>query len=81
LREKSLMRWESLRGARSLDCARRFASLADVLRSGSQSHVTEIPNYPTPSLEQVDEQYAAERRRQEERAESTRTREEALAQY
>ena len=43
--------------------------------------VTEIPNYPTPPLEQVDEQYANELHRQQERAESARAREEALAEY
>jgi hypothetical protein len=32
--------------------------------------VREIPNFPTPPLEQVDEQYAAELDRQEERAAS-----------
>ncbi len=43
--------------------------------------VTEIPDYPTPPLEQVDEQYAKELRLKEERAETTRAREEMLAQY
>jgi hypothetical protein len=43
--------------------------------------VTEVPDYPTPPLEQVDEQYAAELRRQEERAEASRVREGVLAQY
>jgi hypothetical protein len=43
--------------------------------------VTEIPNYPTPPLEQVDEQYAKELRLKEQRAETIRVREEMLAQY
>ena len=43
--------------------------------------VKEIPDYPTPPLEQVDEQYAKELRLKEERAESARAREEILAQY
>jgi hypothetical protein len=43
--------------------------------------VTDVPDYPTPPLEQVDEQCAAELRRQEERAEASRVREEVLAQY
>ena len=34
--------------------------------------VTEIPNYPAPPLEQVDEQYAAELDRQEKRAAAAR---------
>ena len=44
--------------------------------------VTEIPNYTTPPLEQVDEQYAAELRRQDERAESARApKEDPLVEY
>src|SRR5450631_148444 len=44
--------------------------------------VTEIPDYPTPPLEQVDEQYAAELRRQEKRAESARSpKEDPLVEY
>ena len=42
----------------------------------SDEMVREIPDYPTPPLEQVDEQYANELHRQEERAESARAREE-----
>ena len=47
----------------------------------SDDMVREIPDYPTPPLEQVDEQYAKELRLKEERAESARAREEMLAQY
>ena len=44
--------------------------------------VTEIPNYPTPPLEEVDEQYAAELRRHQARAAAPRvTREDLLADY
>src|SRR5450631_2276933 len=42
----------------------------------SDDMVREIPDYPTPPLEQVDEQYAKELRLKEERAESARAREE-----
>ncbi len=38
----------------------------------SDEMVREIPDYPTPPLEQVDEQYAAELRRQEKHAEAAR---------
>ncbi len=47
----------------------------------SDEMVREIPDYPTPPLEQVDEQYANELHRQQECAESARAREEMLAQY
>ena len=47
----------------------------------ADSMVKEIPDYPTPPLEQVDEQYAKELRLKEQRAESARAREEMLAQY
>ena len=47
----------------------------------SDDMVREIPDYPTPPLEQVDEQYAKELRLKEERAESARAREEFLAQH
>src|ERR1019366_8981160 len=47
----------------------------------SDDTVREIPDYPTPPLEQVDEQYAKELHLKEERAETTRAREEMLAQY
>ena len=47
----------------------------------SDDMVREIPDYPTPPLEQVDEQYAKELRLKEQRAESARAREEMLAQY
>ena len=47
----------------------------------SDDMVREIPDYPTPPLEQVDEQYAKELRLKEQRAETARAREEMLAQY
>ena len=47
----------------------------------SDDMVREVPNYPTPPLEQVDEQYAKELRLKEQRAETARAREEMLAQY
>jgi hypothetical protein len=47
----------------------------------SDRMVKEIPDYPTPPLEQVDEQYAKELRLKEQRAETARAREEMLAQY
>ena len=43
--------------------------------------VTEVPDYPTPPLEQVDEQYANELQRHEQRAKSARTREDYMAEY
>ena len=47
----------------------------------SDDMVREVPDYPTPPLEQVDEQYAKELRLKEQRAETARAREEMLAQY
>ena len=48
----------------------------------SDEIVREIPNFPTPPLEQVDEQYAAELDRQEEPAASARSKkEDPLAEY
>ena len=44
--------------------------------------VKEIPDYPTPPLEEVDEQYAAELRRQEQRAAAARIpKEDPLVEY
>jgi hypothetical protein len=47
----------------------------------SDDMVREVPNYPDPPLEQVDEQYAKELRLKEQRAETARALEEMLAQY
>jgi len=47
----------------------------------ANSMVTEVPDYPTPPLEQVDEEYANELRRQEQRAKSGHAREDYMAEY